>query len=267
MIKRQKTSKKSPSSAQDQSPFSFSAEHVTIITGAARGIGLAIAERMLQERGKVVIVDRDQEAGKKALTALDAGERVLFVAADVSKESDVKKIMQRTLKTYGRIDGLVNNAALANPETAPIESLSLSEWNNYISVNLTSVFLCCKYASPHLKKSLGTIINMASTRAHMAEPHTEPYSACKGAVVALTQALSISLGPQIRVNTVSPGWIHVKPRELLKTKDHAQHPVGRVGEGRDIAGIVRFLLSKEAGFVTGSEFVVDGGMSHKMIYE
>lgn len=249
-----------------KSTFIFPDEHVTIVTGAARGIGLAIVERMLQERGRVVIVDRDREAGKQALANLNVGERAIFVAADVAKEHDVKTIMQKTIKTYGRIDALVNNAGLANPETGPIESLTLSDWNTYVSVNLTSVFLCCKYATPHLKKSSGTIINMASTRAHMAEPHTEAYSACKGAVVALTQALAISLGPKVRVNTVSPGWIHVKPREKLKAKDHAQHPVGRVGEGSDVAGMVRFLLSNEAGFITGSEFVVDGGMSHKMIY-
>ena len=261
-----KTKKTKSTPSANYSRFVFADDHVTIITGAARGIGLAIAERLLAERGRVVLVDRDQDAGKKALKSLNAGDRALFVLADVSKEQDVKTIMQKTLKAFGRIDGLINNAALANPVTGPIESLALGEWNHYVSVNLTSVFLCCKYAIPHLQKTSGTIINMASTRAHMAEPDTEAYSACKGAVVALTQALAISLGPKIRVNTVSPGWIHVKPNEALKSKDHAQHPAGRVGEGGDIAGIVRFLLSKEAEFITGSEFIVDGGMTHKMIY-
>jgi NAD(P)-dependent dehydrogenase (short-subunit alcohol dehydrogenase family) len=134
--------------------------------------------------------------------------------------------------------------------------------------------LCSKYAYPYLKKEKGVIINIASTRAFMSEPNTEAYSASKGGIYALTHALAISLGPDIRVNCISPGWIEVsewkkkslrKPAELTEL-DHKQHPAGRVGRPEDIASLVLYLISDEAGFITGANFIVDGGMTRKMIY-
>jgi len=120
-----------------------------------------------------------------------------------------------------------------------------------------------KHCVPQLRRHRGAIVNIASTRALQSEPDTEAYAAAKGGLVGLTHALAISLGPEVRVNCVSPGWI---ARESVRRKDHAQHPVGRVGHGEDIAGIVAYLLSDAAGFVTGQNFVVDGGMTKKMIY-
>jgi NAD(P)-dependent dehydrogenase (short-subunit alcohol dehydrogenase family) len=136
------------------------------------------------------------------------------------------------------------------------------------------VFLFTKHAVPHLRRTRGSIINLGSTRAEQSEAHTEPYAASKGGIVALSHALAVSLGPEIRVNCISPGWIatsELAPRDRrkkpkLSRADHAQHPVGRVGRPDDIAALCAWLLSEEAGFVTGQNFVADGGMSKKMIY-
>jgi NAD(P)-dependent dehydrogenase (short-subunit alcohol dehydrogenase family) len=142
-------------------------------------------------------------------------------------------------------------------------------------VNLTGAFLMAKHAAPHLRQVRGAIVNVASTRALQSEANTEAYSASKGGLVALTHALAVSLGPDVRINCVSPGWIDVsgwqkvanrKPA-TLSDADHAQHPAGRVGTPEDIAEMVAYLLSDAAGFVTGQNFVVDGGMTKKMIYE
>jgi len=127
-----------------------------------------------------------------------------------------------------------------------------------------SVRACmAKHCAPQLRRRGGAIVNIASTRALQSEPGTEAYSASKGGLVALTHALAMSLGPQVRVNCVSPGWI---AHQAVRKKDHAQHPAGRVGRPEDIAEIVAYLLSDAAGFITGQNFVVDGGMTRKMIY-
>ena len=139
-----------------------------------------------------------------------------------------------------------------------------------IDTNLTAAYLFARAAEQALRAARGAIVTIASTRALMSEPNTESYAASKGGLVALTHALAVSLGPDVRVNCVSPGWIMVRRDEEqeLRRKDHAQHPVGRVGRPADIAEIVAFLLDRErAGFITGANFVVDCGMTRKMIYE
>jgi NAD(P)-dependent dehydrogenase (short-subunit alcohol dehydrogenase family) len=178
------------------------------------------------------------------------------------------------VKWAGRLDGIVNNAGIADPDVGPVEDLTLAEWNKYLATNLTGAFLCAKHAIPHLRRTRGAIVNIGSTRAIQSEPETIAYSATKGGIAALTHSLAITLGPDIRVNCIEPGWIATstfaprgarKPPKLTK-RDHDQHPVGRVGKPEDIAALCAWLLSAEAGFVTGATYVSDGGMTRKMIY-
>jgi NAD(P)-dependent dehydrogenase (short-subunit alcohol dehydrogenase family) len=166
-----------------------------------------------------------------------------------------------------RIDGLVNNAGIANPYAGPLETLDLARWNRVIGTNLTGTILCSKHCTTRLRRQRGAIVNISSTRALQSEPNSEAYAASKGGIVALTHALALSLGPDVRVNCISPGWIHTGDEAVLRPIDHRQHPVGRVGRPSDIASLTRFLLSDQAGFVTGQNFAVDGGMSRKMYYE
>jgi len=146
-----------------------------------------------------------------------------------------------------------------------LRDLTLADWSAVIGTNLTATFLLARAAEGLLRAALGSIVTIASTRARQSEPDTECYAASKGGLVALTHALALSLGPDVRVNCVSPGWINSRS-EALRAEDHAQHPAGRVGTPEDIAGLVAWLVGPEAGFVTGAEFVCDGGMTRKMIY-
>ncbi|WP_376097329.1 SDR family oxidoreductase [Roseomonas sp. CCTCC AB2023176] len=148
----------------------------------------------------------------------------------------------------------------------PLRDLALEDWSRVIATNLTSTYLLARAAEDLLRAAHGSIVAIASTRAHQSEPDTESYAASKGGLVALTHALAISLGPEIRTNVISPGWINVTGDEPSR-RDHEQHPAGRVGRPEDIAALAAWLLGPESGFVTGAEFVSDGGMTRKMIYE
>lgn len=245
---------------------------VAIITGGGQGIGKAIAKKFLENNINVVIAEIDEEAGKEIEEEYSSLGNIKFIKTDVSKEEDVINMVDKTIKTFRKINYLINNAGIAINKH--ITELTLEEWNKVISVNLTGAFLCSKYTYPYLKETHGVIINIASTRAFMSEPNTEAYSASKGGIYALTHALAISLGPEVRVNCISPGWIEVsewkkksirKPSELTEL-DHKQHPAGRVGKPEDIASLVFYLISDEASFITGANFIVDGGMTRKMIY-
>jgi NAD(P)-dependent dehydrogenase (short-subunit alcohol dehydrogenase family) len=147
----------------------------------------------------------------------------------------------------------------------PLAQLTLDDWNSVLATNLTSTFLLARAAEDLLRAAHGAVVTIASTRAHMSERDTESYSASKGGLVALTHALAVSLGPEVRINCVSPGWINSRGA-ALSSEDHAQHPAGRVGTPEDIAALVAWLVGHESKFVTGAEFIVDGGMTRKMIY-
>lgn len=245
---------------------------VAIVTGGGQGIGKSIVKRLLYDCWNVVIAEADQEAGRETLEEYHGIGESVIIHTDVSDESSVRSMVKETVATFRRIDALINNAGIFINK--PIGKLSLAEWNKVLGVNLTGMFLCSKYSSPHLKKSKGAIVNIASTRALMSEPDTEAYSASKGGVVALTHSLALSLGPEVRVNCISPGWVDVsgwKKRRVRKAvklseMDNKQHPAGRVGIPEDIAALADYLISSEACFITGANFVVDGGMTRKMIY-
>ncbi|MDF2399593.1 SDR family oxidoreductase [Pseudomonas sp. 3MA1] len=243
---------------------------VALVTGAARGIGLGIAAWLISEGWQVVLTDVDRERGSKVSRVL--GENAWFITMDVADEEQVAQGVAEVLGQFGRLDALVCNAAVADPHNITLESLDLAYWNRVLAVNLGGPMLLAKHCAPYLRAHGGSIVNLASTRARQSEPDSEAYAASKGGLLALTHALAISLGPEIRVNAVSPGWIDardpaVRRAEPLSDVDHTQHPAGRVGTVEDVASMVAWLLSRNSGFVTGQEFVVDGGMTKKMIYQ
>lgn len=248
---------------------------VAIVTGAGQGIGKGVAKYLLEEGMTVVIADTDTEAGQEAAADLEPYGEVVFKETDVADEGAVQRLIAATIDRYEHLDALINNAGIADPYTGPVEQLSLDDWNRRIGANLTGVFLCTKHAVPHLRRSRGAIVNIASTRAIQSEPHSEAYAASKGGIVALTHALAVSLGPDIRVNCISPGWIVVSDWKKssarsapdLRPEDHAQHPAGRAGRPEDIAAMIGYLISPQAEFLTGQNIVIDGGMVRKMIYK
>jgi len=252
-------------------------DKVAIVTGGGQGIGAAIAQLFAENGAKVVIAEIDEEAGTERERMLrEKGLEVTFIKTDVGDEDSVREMVRKTVELYGGVDILVNNAAI-QPDGKSIFERSLEEWERTIRVNLTGPYICSRYAAEEMKKrGGGVIINIASTRALMSEPNTEPYSASKGGLVALTHSLAISLAPyRIRVVCISPGWIEtsrwkkssLRSEPKLRPIDHEQHPAGRVGNPMDIAHMCAFLADNEkAGFITGVNFVVDGGMTVKMIY-
>jgi NAD(P)-dependent dehydrogenase (short-subunit alcohol dehydrogenase family) len=235
------------------------AAKAVLVTGGARGIGLGIAQRL--ERLGYQVAVADLRRGEGGYLRGEAG--FFFVRCDVAREASVRECVRRVVARFGRLDALINNAGLAGPEDPPVDKLPLARWNRRIAVNLTGPMLMAKHAVPHLRKARGAVVNIASTRALMSEPDTEAYAASKAGLVGLTHALAMSLGPRVRVNCISPGWIAKAP---VRNKDHAQHPVGRVGNPQDVAALAAYLISDAAGFVTGQNFTVDGGMTRKMQY-
>ena len=245
-----------------------------IVTGGAQGIGKGITDRLLREGYAVVIADLDIEAGEETRQEYEHAGDLLFIRTDVADEHSARECVNRAAERFGRLDGLINNAGIARAHSGPPEKLSLADWTQVLAVNLTGCFLMARECIPHLRQTGGTIINIASTRAIQSEAETTSYSAAKGGLASLTHSLAVSLGPEIRVNCISPGWIDVsqwKKRSErtpsdLRPVDHAQHPAGRVGIPEDVAALVRYLLTDEAGFITGQNFIIDGGMTRKMIY-
>jgi len=247
---------------------------VVVVTGGAQGIGYAISRAYLDERAYVCVLDVDEEALRelKEIDFRDYGDRVMYIKCDLAEEKEIIDACNIIIERFTRIDILVNNAGIGS--TKSIFERDTSEWDRVINVNLRAPYLMTKYLARNMNEG-GCIINIASTRALMSEPNTEPYSASKGGLVALTHSLAVSLSPyKIRVNCISPGWIEtsnykkrskrVEPQ--LRDIDHLQHPAGRVGVPEDIAYACLFLTSKKAGFITGTNLIVDGGMTIKMIY-
>ena len=246
-----------------------------LITGAGNGIGRAILTHFAGLGWRVVGLDLDSEALAELRDALPS-EQALLLTCDVGNESAVRKAFDKIAKWLGGdpLHCLVNNSGIADPYAGPLEDLSLADWQRWIDASLTAAFLVSRAALPHLRRAeTASIANISSTRAVMSEPETFAYAAAKGGLDALTHSMAVSLGPDIRVNAIRPGWIETGPWQKSseaadpyhRPKDRDQHPAGRIGKPEDIAGAVAYLHS--ATFVTGQHLNIDGGMTVKMIYE
>ncbi|MDH5717958.1 MAG: SDR family oxidoreductase [Spirochaetia bacterium] len=235
-----------------------------IITGGANGIGKETAFLLHKNNYNISVVDIDKKAGS-ALASGFSSEDFLFMTGNISDINTLDEFLKKTINKFGGVYALVNNAAVSTPEFND----DLAKWEKVMAVNLRAPFYLSKKCAPYLKKQRGAIVNIASTRALMSQANTEAYSASKGGLLSLTHSLAASLSPEIRVNAISPGWIHTGPEEYsekLSEEDHSQHLTGRVGRPSDIAEMVSYLISSKAEFITGQNFIIDGGMTRKMIY-
>lgn len=219
---------------------------VVVVTGGARGIGRCIADEFRREGAVVCIIDRLE------------GDH--FVG-DISRREVLEEFAATIRRDYGRVDCIVNNAL---PIMKGLDECSYDEFQYALSVGVTAPFYLVKLLSPMLSPG-ASIVNISSSRDRMSQPQTESYTAAKGGIAALTHALAVSLAGRARVNSVSPGWIDTSCTSY-DGPDAAQQPVGRVGNPMDIASMVLFLCSDRAGFITGENICIDGGMTRQMIY-
>jgi NAD(P)-dependent dehydrogenase (short-subunit alcohol dehydrogenase family) len=242
-------------------------DRVAVITGAGSGIGLATARRLAAEGARVVAVDIDKSAGEEAAAAV-GGE---FIAADVSDEAQVSALFDGVVERLGRVDIAFNNAGISPPEDDSILTTGLDAWRRVQEVNLTSVYLCCKYVIPHMRRQgKGSIINTASFVAVLGAATSQiSYTASKGGVLAMTRELGVQFAREgIRVNALCPGPVNTPLLQELFASDPERAarrmvhvPMGRFGEPEEIAAAVAFLASDDSSFMTASSFLVDGGIS------
>ena len=241
-------------------------ERVAVVTGAARGLGQAIALRLIEEGASLICADIDFQSVQQVVSQATAQVvKALPIQVDVSKSDEVKAMIQEALNTFGKVDILINNAAIW--ETAKVEEMKEEQWNRLMEVNLKGIFLCCREVIPYMKtKNFGRIVNIASiagrTGGNVPAAH---YAASKGGVIAFTKALARELSPfGITVNCVAPGVCETPltqswPREV-KENIRQRVPLGRLGNGEDIAGAVTFLVSQDANYITGETIEVNGGL-------
>ena len=242
-------------------------DRVAVITGAGSGIGLAGARRLAAEGARVVAVDIDKEAGQAA--AEEAGG--VFIAADVSVEEDVRRLFDEVAGEFGRIDIAFNNAGISPPEDDSILTTGIEAWRRVPEINLTSVYLCCKYVIPVMQRQgKGSIINTASFVAVLGAATSQiSYTASKGGVLAMSRELGVQFAREgIRVNALCPGPVNTPllselfaadPERAARRLVHV--PLGRFAEPEEIAAAVAFLASDDSSFITASTFLVDGGIS------
>lgn len=243
-------------------------DKIVIVTGAAKGIGKAIAKGYFQEGAKVALVDWNQEKLFETEKELrNFGGELLAVRCDLSRPEEIASMVEQVAAHFGTVDILINNAGISR-FVSPYE-ITVEEWDLILNTNLRGAFFCARETAKVMKQNGGgSIVNIASTRALMSEPHSEAYGASKAGLIGLTHALAISFAPdRIRVNAISPGWIETGAYDELREIDHLQHPAGRVGKPEDIVKACFYLTDPENDFVTGINLVVDGGMTRKMIYE
>ncbi len=240
---------------------------VAVVTGAARGIGLGCATRLAQDGARVALLDVEEGAGRRSAETLSTIQDCVFFACDVGSKAQVDATFDAVVARFGRIDILVNNAGITR--RGDFLDLSEQDFDEVIRVNLKSVFLCGQQAARQMVKQGGggAIVNMGSTSVNMTMPTISPYAASKGGIASLTKAMSLSLAPHdIRVNAVGPGTIvtDLTRKSLLsdiETRDRilSRTPIGRFGTVEDVAALVAFLASDDAGYITGEHIIIDGG--------
>ena len=221
-------------------------DKVAVVTGGAQGIGRCICEEFAKQGARVCTIDLQEND---------------FFQGDVGKKEDLERFAQKVIQTYGRVDFLVNNA---KPLFLGIDTCTWEQFNQALQVGVAAPFYLTQLLLPYFGEG-ARIINISSSRDRMSQPFTESYTAAKGGIAALTHALAVSLRDKARVNSISPGWIDTTGSQFFGA-DETQHPAGRVGTPQDIAQMVLFLCSDKAGFITGENICIDGGMTHQMIY-
>ena len=244
---------------------------VAVVTGAADGIGNAIAAGMAKEGAIVFMGDINDKKGRAAAKALrDRKLSAEYVHCDVAVEKDIEKLIKTAIRKGGRLDILVNNAAIAIGGF-PVYEMTEAQWHRLIAVNLTSVFRGCKFALPQMiKQKSGSIINMASAQGHIGLDGWTAYAGAKGAIMSMTRQMAVEFGPHnVRINSISPGTINTPMNEqvIADLGDHVarawvkMHPIGRIGNPEEIAEAAIYLASDAAGFTTGIDLKVDGGLT------
>ena len=231
-----------------------------IVTGGANGIGKRITERLIEEGDFVAVIDVDQNAGE-LLAKRYPSESLMFYHGDITEPEVIEQFVTELIKLHPSVDIVINNACVGK---GGLNTCSYEDFNYVLRLGVSAPFYLTKLLMPYLNPN-ASIVNIASTRAFMSQPDTESYTAAKGGIIALTHGMSITLAGKARVNSVSPGWIDTGHLPYSEP-DHLQPPVGRIGIPDDIADIVLFLCSEKAGFITGQNFTVDGGMTKQMIY-
>ena len=243
---------------------------IAIVTGGAGGIGRCITEEFLRAGAMVACIDTDAAAGRW-LEERYGTDKLFFYAGDIAEQSVLDDFTAQVISRYGQVNYLINNACIS--KKGLLSECSYEDFEYVQRIGVTAPYYLTLRLKPHFAEG-AAIVNISSSRQFMSQADTESYSAAKGGIGALTHALSVSLAGKVRVNAISPGWIDTTAyhgtqasAEPVHTEpDRLQHPAGRVGTPPDIAGMVLFLCSEAAGFITGENFTIDGGMGKQMIY-
>ena len=241
---------------------------ICVVTGGANGIGRGITQAFIDEGARVAVMDTDAVSGEKL--AQPHGERLLFFQGDIADKSTLERFAKDVLDAFGHVDYLINNACIS--KRGLLSRCSYEAFNEVLRIGVAAPYYLTLLFAEYFATG-ASVVNIASTRQTMSEPDTESYTAAKGGISALTHAFAVSLSGKVRVNAVSPGWIDTGAYQHeegytpdYSAADAAQHPAGRVGKPSDIAAMVLYLCSDEAGFIDGQNITVDGGMTRRMIY-